>query len=112
MLKPIPQNTSWPSGDCINVATLRISPGEVEAAVGCELAHGVEAGLGAWRAVGVKTPGGVIIELVQYTESPTPDVFTLRVEPGAPVGEALDEVLLGLGLSRSHVVWLSASIEG
>ncbi len=112
MLKQIPQHHPWSSGSYVDVATLNITSAQIEATLCCELLLGVEAGLGEWSATGVQTPKGVIIELVQYAEAPVKGVFTVRIDADADHKAALDELLSGLKLSRSHVAWLSTSAGG
>lgn len=110
MLKRTPQNVEWPSGSYVDVATISVAPAQVEAALGGNLVRGEEPGLGTWVAIGIVAPSGAVIELVQYAEAPVKGVFTVRIDAGANHHVALEELLVGLDLSRSHVAWLSASV--
>jgi hypothetical protein len=100
-LSPVPQGTRWPSGECIELAVLKLGLDELAERIGLPLAHGFEAGLGDWAAVGGRLPSGADVEFICYAHIPQ-SVF-LRADKNGHHSDTLDEALQVVGLLRAEV---------
>ena len=97
----------WPSGDYRDVAVLPIVDADVARVFGAEMNHGIEVGLGPWRAVGFRLSAGAVAELIYYPSSPGPSGYALRLDRDASVQPALSEVLFLFGLQRDSLLWIA-----
>lgn len=104
---PAPNAYTWPSGDCVDLALLPITPREVAASVGSTAIAGVETGLGPWTAVGIQLPSGVVVELIEYVERPGPVGTIARVDRNFALANVLDEILRVFELQFSDLPWVS-----
>ena len=102
----------WPSGDCIDLALIDVPERLLESALGVPFERGLESGLGEWVAAGGRLPGGTVVELIRYEQAPAPGGFTLRVDAGADLRSALDELLVVAGLRRDTLRWVSPRLNG
>ena len=102
------ENTNWPSGDCIDIATVSISDEEVESRTGTSLLKGVESGLGSWVSVGGKMSCGIDVELIRYSEAPLGlnKIFIVRVDRKTNYRDSLEQVLCLLQLDSSKLDWV------
>jgi hypothetical protein len=107
----IPKGTAWPSGNYHELALLPVSDSQIELAVGTQLLHGVEEGLGAWAAIALRLSCGAVVELINYRQSPRPG-FVLRAEVGFEPGAVLREVLALLGMASTAASWVSPMARG
>jgi hypothetical protein len=97
---------AWPSGDFSEIAMIDVSHEEVQSAVSTDLIEGVEPGLGAWKAIGIKLDGGEVIELIRYASDPD-KAFTLRVDARENFLIVLGKVLKLLKKDKDSLVWVS-----
>ena len=105
-----PADRRWPGGDCIDLATLDAEESVIEARFGVALERGFEVGLGDWVALGGRMPSGREFELIRYLQAPGPRCFIVRVDAGADLAAALDEVLAMASIRREALLWLSPRI--
>ena len=101
LLCTVPEGTPWPSGAHFDLALLSLSIEAIAERVGLPLTHGVEDGLGPWRAIGGRLPSGTDVEIVCYTRNPQ-SVF-MRVDKRADYAAALDEILTRFKLSHTDL---------
>jgi hypothetical protein len=105
-----PADRAWPGGDCIDLATLDLEESEIEARFGLSLERGVEVGLGDWVALGGRMPSGRELELIRYLQAPGARCFIVRVDAGADLPAALDEVLAIASIRREALLWVSPRV--
>jgi len=97
-LSPVPIGTRWPSGESVNIALFSQSIEDLAARTNSAIVHGVEDGLGEWKAFGGRLPPGADIEIVFYLA--TKYAVVLRVDKNANYRDVLDEALTVFALSR------------
>ena len=102
---------SWPASDYVSVALIPVTSETLSRVVGTRLAHGVEIGLGAWEAVGLRLESGALVELISYTAKPGPPAFELRVAGDADLLATLQQVLALLGVSSQSLPWVCPGVH-
>ena len=101
--------TLWPDPGYSESALLAISEAELEERLCTKLARGVEEGLGAWAAVGLRLASGQLVELVNYEERPGESAFVVRTQATASPEAVLRELLACLCFPQSSIIWRSGS---
>lgn len=104
-----PVGIPWPSSGYSEYALLAVSEAELERRLSTRLVHGVEEGLGAWAAIGLRLPSGAIVELVDYQERPGERAFVVRMVATASSEVVLNELLACLPLPEGSVIWRASN---
>lgn len=107
-LSPVPEGTRWPSGECVDLAVLPLSEGELAERIGLPLAHGFQDGCGPWSGIGGRLLSGVDVEFVCYAHIPKSVI--LRMDKQAPHAAVFDEALALVGLSRGDLKNVSSLV--
>lgn len=100
-----PFGIPWPSVGYSESALLAVSEMELERILSKSLVRGVEEGLGAWAAIGLRLPSGEIVELVNYRERPGEGAFIVRTVATSSAETVLKELLACLCLPQVSVAW-------
>ncbi|MGN6151530.1 MAG: hypothetical protein ACTHOH_05900 [Lysobacteraceae bacterium] len=94
----------WPSGDYDEIAEIDLTDEAIERRLGRPLLHGVQDGLGPWRADGFRLSTGEVMELIFYTFCEG-QCYGLRVDRGTPIDAAIAHFLEAFGLDETCVRW-------
>lgn len=100
----------WPSGDFVEIAMIDISFEEVSSLIAADLMEGVEPGMGAWKAIGLRFDAGEVIELIRYVHDPD-HAFILRVDSGENLAATFEKTLDFLGRGKESITWVSPLIS-
>jgi transposase len=94
----------WPSGDYDEIAEIALTDEAIETRLGRPLLHGVQDGLGPWRADGFRLSTGEVMELIFYAFYEE-QRYILRVDRGTPIDAAIAHFLEAFDLDETHVRW-------
>lgn len=101
---PWNRGRGWPSGDYDEIAEIALTDETIETRLGRPLLHGVQDGLGPWRADGFRLSTGEVMELIFYAFYEE-QRYILRVDRGTPIDAAIAHVLEAFELDETHVRW-------
>ena len=105
-----PIGSPWPSCGYAESALLAVSEDQLEERLSAKLLHGVEEGLGAWTAIGLRLPSGEMVELVHHRGRPGERAFLVRTVATASPQAVLDELLVCLHLPQIAVIWQAGNV--